>query len=306
MTLYASKAGPNTSSPLYTINPTTGAATVVASMSVALTGMAFDPTTSIMYGVTSPSSNNPRRLVTVNLSTAATTIIGELLDGTDSHICADIAFDSSGQLYGWSQFSDSLVTIDKTTGAVTPTANVQSSYGDGMDFDWEDKLYGIFDGDDGTLWQVDTSDGTLTTIAGLHGDGDAVPAGAMQDDKFYILVNVSPTVFLASVNYYGVISTIGQTLDRMDALATDDPGGRSDWHGVSPYPFVESWEDGSINIGKWTIYRQYGTSPLDPNNAESWASITTDEAVIDTHSVVLSYIHPTATNYDKQQTRTLG
>lgn len=322
MTLYASKAGPLASSDLYTIDPLTGTATSVAAMSVALTGMAMDPTDSTMYGVTSNNSNNPRYLVTVDLGTGGTTLVGELLDGVDSHNCADIAFDSFGQLYGWSEFSDSLVTIDKTTGMVTPFASVLSTFGDGMDFDWEDKLYGIFDGDGNSLWEVDPSDGTLTTITTLGGDGYAIAAGAMQDDKFYILRNESPQVFLATIDYYGGITTIGQTLDRMDALATDDPGGRSDWHGQSPYPVTEDWEPAAINP-RWEVYRSNGTSPIDPNKrgltlvipdvddldeildvsqeGESWFELSLAEHIEGVQSLRLNYKRPTKTNFDKQQ-----
>lgn len=361
MTLYASQAGPRSSSDLFTIDPLTGVATSIATMTVALTGMALDPTTGIMYGATSGSSNSPRRLVTVDLVTGATTVIGQFLENGSGTGVADIAFDRYGQLWGWSSFSGKLLQIDKATGAfITRGDHFIGSQGCGLDFDWQDNLFGSFNADDSELHQVQTR--TLTTpvfpgvepgagagpddlddtygqtalvptresghvrvVATMHGDGYPIAAGAMQDDKFYIIVNHfgSPT-YLATVDYYGFITTIGQTTDGIDALATDDPGGRSNWYGVSPYPFIESWEDGPVNTSKWTVYRLSGTSPLDPNRkksltsvlpdlddldetldaiqeGESWFSITGSQSALGTHSIFLDYKPPTATNSDRQQ-----
>lgn len=361
MTLYASKAGPNTSSDLYTIDPVTGVATSIATMTVALTGMAMDPTTNVMYGATSGSSNSPRRLVTVDLVTGATTIIGQFLEGGSGTGVSDISFDRSGQLWGWSSFSGKLLQIDKATGAfITRGASSVGTQGGGHDFDWQDNLFGIFNGDDGSLYQVranarttpvfpgveldagagpdDLDDtygqtalmptresGRAKVIAALHGTGASVAAGAMQGDKFYIIVNnFGSPVYLSTVDYYGIITTIGQTLDNIDALATDTPGGRSNWYGVSPYPFVESWEGATINTDKWTVYRQFGTSPINPNKlfktqvspdlddldelldttqeGESWFELTKSEHLLGVQSMLLNgYRRPTKNNSDRQQ-----
>lgn len=363
MTLYASKAGPLASSDLYTIDPGTGVATSIASMSVALTGMAMDPTTSVMYGATSNSSNNSRSLVTVDLVTGATTVIGQFLEGASVRQPSDIAFDASGQLWGWSSFTGRLLYIDKATGATrTYGSTFIGSQGNGLDFDWQNHLFVMPKGDDDTLFAVDTTlppvtpvipgvelaggagsddldetyappravpdrTGTVTAITTLAGTpssgGASIAAAAMQDDKFYIIINeFGSPVWLATTSYYGDITTIGLTLDGIDALATDDPGGRSNWYGVNPYPLVEDWEAARIN-DRWEVYRLSGRSPLNPNKVfqtqvipdlddldeildvsqinESWFELSSAEQIEGAQSLRLNYKHPTATLSDRQQ-----
>jgi len=75
-----------------------------------VTGIDFDPTTGILYGVT----NGPGRLLVLDVTTGAGTVIGS----TGAQI-PDITFDPAGTLYGWSSFDDDLVTIDLGTGQAT-------------------------------------------------------------------------------------------------------------------------------------------------------------------------------------------
>src|SRR5438876_475771 len=96
-----SLGGAASSSDLYTLDTTTGAVTSRGPMGVAFTGLACDPTTNIVYGVTSESSGggaSKRRLYTVNTATGAVTLVGSL--GT-AYPLTDICFDSAGILYGW-------------------------------------------------------------------------------------------------------------------------------------------------------------------------------------------------------------
>ena len=100
---------------------------------VALTGIAEDPTTGILYGV---SSNNdpiaPGFLFTIDQVTGAATQIGDLVPPvTTTSFVSDITFTPDGTLYGWQETADDLVTINKATGLATvvgdsgvPTSNV--------------------------------------------------------------------------------------------------------------------------------------------------------------------------------------
>ena len=57
-------------------------------------------------------------------------------------LLADIAFNPAGILYGWSENSDDLVTINTSTGAATIVANAAiSTFGSGMDFGANGVLY---------------------------------------------------------------------------------------------------------------------------------------------------------------------
>jgi hypothetical protein len=75
-----------------------------------VTGIDFDPTTGILYGV----SNALDQLITIDTTTGAGTLVGS----TGRQI-PDISFDSTGTLYGWSESDDDLVTIDPATGQTT-------------------------------------------------------------------------------------------------------------------------------------------------------------------------------------------
>lgn len=234
--LYGAVGGNNATSQLYSIDPTTGAGTPIGDIGNAVTGLAEDPTTGILYGVTSNNATDPRMLVTVNKATGAGTIVGPL-----GAIIADISFNSSGQLFGWSESVDGLASIDKATGAATPVgATGLDTYGDGESFDKNDVLYDMSNGDgtasfsSGALWTVDTSTSVPTTVATLSGSpyppgtGAAIGAASFACDRttLYAVANnfgVPPT-FLITVNTAtGAITTIGPTVTGLDALEWSCP-----------------------------------------------------------------------------------
>ena len=112
---------------LYTVNPTNAAYHLVGkllagSLPISVTGLAFNPATGVLYGVTDDFSPNfPDSLVTINPANAASTVIGPL--GTTT--VSDISFSSTAMLYGWvtqvgpTNSSTFLVSINLTTGAAT-------------------------------------------------------------------------------------------------------------------------------------------------------------------------------------------
>jgi sugar lactone lactonase YvrE len=102
--LYGATSGTGS---LYTIDPATGAATLVhalvgvsnASLTYGLKGLAFQPGAGTLYGATSPDSpNSGDNLVTINPATGQVTVIGP--SGT-GYPYASIAFAPNGTLYGW-------------------------------------------------------------------------------------------------------------------------------------------------------------------------------------------------------------
>ena len=112
---------------LYCIDPTTGAPTLVGPITVgptpvSITGLAFHPTTHVLYVVTG-NGNLFGRLVTIDTSTGAATDVGSLGIGS-CRIVGDIAFRADGTLFGAgpcgpSASAGNLYTIDLTTGAAT-------------------------------------------------------------------------------------------------------------------------------------------------------------------------------------------
>jgi len=153
-------------SPLYSLDPATGATlATTGSTGYAITGLAQDPTTGILYGVSNKKSPiAPLTLLTINPTTGAATQVGPL--GPGENRIADIAFNSAGQLYGWDESgvqADVLASIDKATGTVTQIGeNELSTWGSGLSFDPSDTLWFFGLGEEGPFFTVDTATGKAT------------------------------------------------------------------------------------------------------------------------------------------------
>lgn len=127
---------------LYTVNQTTGAATLVGSHGVAgegLTSLSFDPTYSVMYSI-----GYDGYLYSVNPTTGAATQIGAL--GASPNRILALATDSSGNTYGVGT-DNILFSVNTTTGAATSLGSISGTTSDGgltsIVFDNSDVLYGI-------------------------------------------------------------------------------------------------------------------------------------------------------------------
>jgi len=105
---------------LFTINPTSGATTLVANLSqyVNVEGdIAFDPTTGILYAV-----DGVGPLYTINTSTGVCTTVGTLpLDLPGGADYSGLGFDNTGQLYVWSQFGSVLRAVNKANATIQST-----------------------------------------------------------------------------------------------------------------------------------------------------------------------------------------
>lgn len=103
---------------LYVIDPGTGKARTVGpiridgSIPVAVDGLAVDPKTRVLYGITSGSSRPPS-LITIDTRTAQAKLIGPL-----GARATDINFAANGALYTWLPDMGRLGVIDTSTGAV--------------------------------------------------------------------------------------------------------------------------------------------------------------------------------------------
>lgn len=168
--LYAARGGPNTTSDLYTVDPATGVMTSVGAIGFAMTGLAEDPLTAILYGITSfNSAVHPHALVTVDPVTGAGTFIAaESQAGGGIGIpWTDIAFDSLGNLYALGQ-GGKLLSVDKATGVgtVIGTPVGGSSFGGAVSFNSADLGYAAPKGGDttGRLYSVTTA-GIFTPLA---------------------------------------------------------------------------------------------------------------------------------------------
>ena len=141
--LYASTGSNSANGNLYTINPATGASTLVGPIRIGasptgVTGLAFHPATGTLFGVTSNAAGgiSPHSLLRTDPATGAATLVGVMANPV-----GDIAFSSSGVLYGWSAnqaVTQGLFTIDLLTGTQTKVlpgdATFSTTGGNGLSF----------------------------------------------------------------------------------------------------------------------------------------------------------------------------
>ena len=229
-------AGANPAAPnLYTLDPETGnILTTIGLVGFNATGMAVDPTTGILYGTTGtndPTGGNPLSLITIDLTTGAGTLVGPARDAAlTDHNLADIAFDSTGQLYGWSELTDELFAVNKTTGALTLMgANTLSTSGSGLIFDLTNTLYLFGDADD-SYWTINKTTGlSLSNPSFLNPSGSSLGIGSAAVDSANIIFanrgapsGGAPWDLIVPEQSTGIIVSMGGnnlTMQYMNALA---------------------------------------------------------------------------------------
>jgi hypothetical protein len=217
-TLYGATAGSSGSGSLYTINTSTGAATLVAALvdatnatlHYAITGLAFQPGTGTLYGSTSQNSSTaPDSLVTINPSTGKVTLIGSygLTVSSNPQTAADITFTPGGTLYGWMEpDTDGLATINLSTGAAATVGSTgNDTFGSGLASNSSGVLYYAGKGTNGAFWTLNPSTGVPTqvgTITGGPGLSDSIPALAFSPAGVLFAINGgdgSPSANLVTV-----------------------------------------------------------------------------------------------------------
>jgi hypothetical protein len=222
-TLYGAIAADNGPSDLFTLNPATGAlVTTIGPIGFAVTGLAFNPLTGVLYGATARiDGTSPHSLITINTTTGAGTLVGSFNLGTET--LADITFTSDGTLYGWTQpNTDSLATVNLTTGAATVVgpSGLLNTFGSGIAADASNTLYFAGFGDQGDLNIINKATGLPTFVVTLTGTADE-PINAM---AFHpgtgLLYAVVRNTGLATINTTtGAVTVLGPTVDSLDAIA---------------------------------------------------------------------------------------
>ncbi|MCR9245864.1 MAG: hypothetical protein NXI31_12600 [bacterium] len=107
---------------LIQIDPTTGNGTITASITpgfVRLNSLAFNPTTGTCYGL---DTFNPQQLHTIDLTTGATTLVGNT--GSPNRNLQSLTISDTGAAYAWEAGQPALpgrglMSIDLTTGQAT-------------------------------------------------------------------------------------------------------------------------------------------------------------------------------------------
>ncbi len=222
---------------LLVLDPSTGGVVEhVGAIGYSVTGLAKDPTTGILYGVTGGNDiTNPGFLIKIDERTGAGTLIGDEIPATNRG-ANDITFRSDGTLFGWSSQTDDLVTIDKATGAATVVGNsgLSSTYGNGTAFAPSGALFVTPLGADDVLYTADPATGTVTPGPTMNGlTSNAINALAFDDagSLFGVIGNFSGASGfgkLMTINTStGELSFRARGVQALDAIEFVDEQARS-------------------------------------------------------------------------------
>lgn len=207
-------------SELWRVDPNSGQTTTVGNTGFAITGMAQDPTTGLLYAVSNNKSPiAPKTLLRIDPANGSATQVGPL-----GLIIADITFNSSGQLFGWSEESDNLASINKETGAATEfKVDELNTYGSASAFDKDDTYWFFGDGEgevntpnnEGEYHTIDTSTGKATSR------GRLTPIDENESSVSSAAYDCARTTVYATVNNYGDPPSNLVTIDTGNGLFTN-------------------------------------------------------------------------------------
>lgn len=219
---------------LYSVNLSDASAKLVAPLrmkndtAVGITGLAVHPTSGVFYAITSALSPvNPRSLVTLDVNTGDTDLVGPL-----GAAGSDIAFDAAGKLYVWLPATSQLGVVDLRSAAVDALGSPgPAGNGGGIAIDERGTAYVTPTGASGTLDRVDTRTGAITRGPQLTGAPFPTGITAMTFTPSGLLLAVntnggSPAnVRLVTINTgSGQVAAIGSLPDDTDALAFASSG----------------------------------------------------------------------------------
>ena len=279
-----------TNSNIWTIDETTGTMTLVGASNALLNGIAYDDSTTTLYGVSSTS------LYTINIATGIATLIGAM--GNVGGIMIGIASDGQGNLYGEDIGDDNLYSINTGTGAATIIGplDVNLNYAQDMAIDKEDGTcyitgYKGSTAGGGALMWVNLTTGHATLIANFPDVNPSVPA---EVDCFaipYMTTTNNPPVTPTApagpasgkvgVSYSFTASTTDPEGDNISYMFDWGDGNNSGWLG----PFAS----GAIATGTYT-WNAVGTYNI---TVKAKDTIGAESGVSPAHTIVISPAGPT-------------
>jgi WD40 repeat protein len=156
---------------------------------------------------------------------------------------ADITFRADGTLFGWSEGSDDLVTVNLATGVETVVADSGiGTAGSGIAFSPSGTLFYAGSNSDGPLRTINPATGLPTTVVTMSGGPPANRVNALAFSPAGVLfgsVKQSPGDALVTINTTtGVVTTIGALPPGIDAIAFA-PAAQA--QGVQPVPTLSQW-----------------------------------------------------------------
>ena len=263
--LYGARAS-GSSGELYILNPASGAVVQdigplndASAVNYGMTGLAFHPTTGVLYGSThnlTGASVNPAtlaRLVTINPSTAQVTVIGAFNlpavgNPPRAPTMSDIAFDSAGNLYGVGSIGAQLYSINAATGqaAVIGNAGFDFTQGGGLAVSPAGVFYGTPQAD-----KFGTYNSTLGTFTNITNPAKPIGGsyGALTFDggTLYGINKGAATAahIVTIVPATGAVTDVGATVTGLDAI-TFAPSAAADFNSDGQVDGVDltAWSGG--------------------------------------------------------------
>lgn len=224
------------SNQLMTVDPSTGAETLIGSTGVAgntILGMAFDDVTGIMYAIWAPASGTKTMFYTIDLTAGTATHVGDLT--TD--IMIDIACDSNGVFYSPGLVNDNLYLIDPTVPSATLVGSlgISCNYAQGAGFDKDTNiLYLAAYTTSGALYTCDTTTGHATLVgafpSGAEVDALAIPYSSNLPPETPA-APTGPSTGLKGVEYTFSAMTTDPEGDQISYLFDWGDGTNSSWVG---------------------------------------------------------------------------
>ena len=247
--LYAATGSNGVDGQLFTVSSTTGASTLVApilagGLPIGVTGLAANPTTGVVYGITAGLTPNfGSSLFTLNVATGVATIIGG--GGTLSQQFGDISFNPAGTLYGYNRSTNSLYTIDIATGVDTlvGATGLAANCGGSITFAGA-TLRATISSDSGNIDTINPATGAGTAgpaLTGAPGGFGCINATAAQAGTVFGVdsdtAGVAATTLIRINPATGAITNVGALPDDTDALAFAAAAGT----GAIEAPTLSEW-----------------------------------------------------------------
>ena len=200
---YCALDNANSTTPYYliTMDPATGARTIIGDMGVSVTGLSYNTVNKTMYAIAFDGAVS--KLYTINLGTGASTSVGTC--GPD--LLINLAINAAGQAFSVDISTDVLSSVNLTTGALTPIGPIgfNASYAQDMDFNHAtgDLFIAAQDMTSGWLGWVNTTTGAVLKIGDFEGGaeitGFAIPYVSTKT------LNLSATLLEGLYNGYGTM-----------------------------------------------------------------------------------------------------
>jgi DNA-binding beta-propeller fold protein YncE len=236
--LYAADGQGGIPGNLYIINPATGAVVqTIGPIGFGVTGLAFHPGTGVLYGTTG-AELAPAALIRINTATGAGTLIGNNTNGP----IADITFRADGTLFGWTEDTDDLVTVNIATGVETVVSDSGiGTAGSGIAFSPGGTLFYAGNNSNGALRTVNPATGLTTVAVTMTGGPPSNRVNALAFNAagtLYGSVKQSPGDTLVTINTTtGVVTTIGALPPGIDAIVFAPAAAA----GVQAVPTLSQW-----------------------------------------------------------------